>query len=411
MAQRGSSNGHRDDPIGRDGDPPDETFIDLGEESAFPGPIEVHDDPSPIPPPGGTPGGARSPGSRPPPPPPAPSAAPTDARSGAGPRPSQRDVSGTVIRQDRSVFSQPGDDRAVRDRIVILGRRASGKTVFLARLYHELFRGSHGLSMQALNGPSHLRCLSAMDDLARGQWPAATAESAVIELEVSYPGGRERLVALDYPGEVFRRAFVEELSGPDVATLLDQVDHAAAVIILIDPGSVLSAPPGDRVEEDFGSIQALRRIRATHHGAHVPVAVVLTKFDVHRSMVEAAGGLRAFIQRYYPPLVREAPGAKAFGCAAVRAIPDPMGRTAPQVRGEPEGLIEPLVWCLERMGRLRREESREALQSEQSRLLADAIRAEEEAERRERRVLTLIWSFVAFVVIVGGFIAWYVLSS
>lgn len=399
------SHGQGDGHGGRENDrttPSDETLIDLGGDSGFLAAIPDDDDPFPddaavvtTPPPAAHPPGSTR--SAPPPPP-----SPTSPQASI--------ARGMVVRQPSDLLAPPEGSPALRDRVVILGRRASGKSVFLARLYHHLFRGVDGLSMQALDGPSHLRCIKAMDELSRGQWPAATAETAAIDLEIRFPGGQERLVALDYPGEVFRRAFVEEIAGPDVMALLDHVDRAAAVIILIDPGSAVGGVPGDLVEDDFGMVQALRRIRAAPRGDEVPVAIVLTKVDAHQSMLRAAGGLKPFVEKHYPSLVRAARGARVFGCAAVRAIPDPVGRRVPQIRGEPVGLVEPLVWCLTQMGRLRRSEQADALQSDFARRSAEEERAEAAAAQRERRVLAILWTGVAIVLIVGGFIAWYLLA-
>lgn len=305
----------------------------------------------------------------------------------------------------------PVDTPAHRDRIVILGRRASGKTVYLARLYHHLFRGADGLSMEALDGPSHLRCVKAMDELVRGQWPAATGETSALDLDLRFPGGAERLVVLDYPGEVFRRAFLEDVASPDVATLLEHVDRAAAVIMLIDPATGLSGRPGDSAEDDFGMIQALKRIRSSPRGGDVPVALVLTKVDAHAAPLRAAGGLKPFVEKHYPALVRAAPGARVFGCAAARMVMDPMGRRLPQVRGEPVGVVEPLAWCLVRMGKLRRGEAAETRRRDLERAASEAQRDVEEELRRERRVLVFLWSTVAIILVVGGFIVWYVVTQ
>ncbi len=319
--------------------------------------------------------------------------APAEAAGGAG----SAEAAVPAFRH-RAPSATPIETPAHRDRVVILGRRASGKTVFLSRLYHHLFRGAGGLTAQARDGPSHLRCTAAMEALLRGQWPPATGETSAIDLEIGFPGGVERLVALDYPGEVFRRAFLDEVGGPDVDALLEHVDRAAAVLLLIDPGLARGDRAAEHAEDDFGMIQALRRIRASPGGAAVPVAIVLTKIDANAALVRAAGGLKPFVERTYPALVRAASGVRVFGCAAVRTTLDPLGRRLPQARGEPAGVVEPLAWCLASMGRLRRGELAEARRREAARVEAEARAAEAVAGRRERRILAVVWIVAAVVI-------------
>jgi len=374
-------------------DESDEVFIDLGGESGFLAAIpddEVR---------GHEPAGRtrHAPGTA--------DATPDDR---ADPRLPPIEVGAAIGRRSPS---PPVEAPARRDRIVILGRRASGKTVFLARLYDHLFRGAEGLSAEALDGPSHLRCSQAMDELARGQWPAATGETSLIQLEIRFPGGSDRLVALDYPGEVFRRAFVDEVGGPDVMALLEHVDSAAAVMLLIDPGSSGAGNATESADNDFGMIQALRRIRSTPSGRSVPVAVVLTKVDANAHLLRAAGGLKPFVERTYPALVRAAAGARVFGCAAVRTMVDPLGRRLPQVRREAVGIVEPLAWCLASMGHLRRGERDEARRRQLAAALERERAEDAEAARRERRILIAVWSIVAVLLLVGALILAVVMSD
>ena len=64
----------------------------------------------------------------------------------------------------------------VRDRVVVLGRRGAGKTVYLARLYEAGWNSTdpRGLRMMAVEGRTHSRMMTVIDSLKRGEWPAAT---------------------------------------------------------------------------------------------------------------------------------------------------------------------------------------------------------------------------------------------
>ena len=179
-----------------------------------------------------------------------------------------------------------GSSPPLRDRIVILGRRRAGKTIFLARLYEALWQGckvidgrmlaageSSGgrkvvvMSCRTTSGPAHVQFMKIAEELRKGKWPAATSGNTYSEIVVSN-GGREHVVtALDYPGEVFRKAFMLESDDPDAVELRMTVDRAAAAILLIDPS--VAAGGGDEAQEDvFGLTHAALRIRKSIGGDH-----------------------------------------------------------------------------------------------------------------------------------------------
>src|SRR5262245_50463536 len=97
-----------------------------------------------------------------------------------------------------------------RDAILILGRRRSGKTIYLATLYAMLWKSVRGLTMKALSGPAHEMLMSIVDQLKRGVWPEATLGTRQVEFELNDHGRKRLLLAFDYSGEDFRQAFVEE---------------------------------------------------------------------------------------------------------------------------------------------------------------------------------------------------------
>ncbi|MFN5496981.1 MAG: hypothetical protein ACK5C3_10470 [bacterium] len=103
-----------------------------------------------------------------------------------------------------------------RDRIVVIGRRRAGKTIYLARLYEALWQGCRlvdgrmlgadespngrrvvEMSCRATSGAAHTQFMKVIEELRAGRWPAATVGTSYAELIVTY-GGRERvLTALD----------------------------------------------------------------------------------------------------------------------------------------------------------------------------------------------------------------------
>ncbi|HMN96432.1 MAG TPA: hypothetical protein PKC43_11240 [Phycisphaerales bacterium] len=278
-----------------------------------------------------------------------------------------------------------------RDRIVVLGRRAAGKTIYLARLYDLLWQGRDGLSVRALDGKGHRACMEVVSELKEGRWPPGTLASTYLRLEISFGGARQRLVALDYPGEVFRRAFVDGVDAPDTRELIEHVDRASAVMLLIDPGVALREEFDEFIDDDFGMAQAIHRIRAAPGGARVPVAVLLTKCDQHRAALREAGGLRAFCVRRYRGLLRGVQLFRLYGTVAVHAERVPSGRTVPQYHRDPIGVVEPLRFCLAISAENRAREEAQLRVVESARAAVAAQGAALESQRRS----VLTWSIAA----------------
>ena len=239
-----------------------------------------------------------------------------------------------------------GQIDARRDRIVILGRRRAGKTVFLSRLYQKLWQGNEGVSARAGDGAMHERCMEICEGLSQGKWPAATAGSILSQLEITHDEHCIQVVILDYPGEVFRRAFVDGGRDEQSLTLLEHIDRAAGAIMLIDPDNLEGGSTAEQVDDDYGMVQAVDRIRKSPGGASVPVAVVLTKCDEHVQLIREAGTPRDFMESRIPNLFRYGGKLRVFGSSAVRIRRDAIGRGIPNTEKPARGLIEPLRYCL-----------------------------------------------------------------
>jgi hypothetical protein len=319
-----------------------------------------------------------------------------------------------------SALFQPG---GVRDRIVVLGRRGSGKTVFITRLYEALWKGCRlvngrfvperqaqagdavrTLSARAREGRLHSELRRMAMDLDAGKWPVSTQSSTLIEIDITLDGRTKLLSAMDYPGEVFRTAFA--LGAQDAASqeLRDAVDRASALILLVDPAVALK-PGIEREEDAFGLVAAVERLRSMPTGDDVPVVVVLTKCDAHVPLLRAEGGPRALAERLYPQLFRQLGGTRtvAFASSATSVVRSPRGVVIPRKRRAPRDVVEPLVFCLDWLERVEEQESLERLQLEASLRRADQLReeqAEDEREERETRVgLVIFWIGVSGLLI------------
>lgn len=306
----------------------------------------------------------------------------------------------------------PGSSPPLRDRIVILGRRRAGKTIFLARLYEALWQGckvidgrmlasgeSSGgrkvvvMSCRTTSGPAHVQFMKIAEELRKGKWPAATSGNTYSEIVVSN-GGREHVVtALDYPGEVFRKAFMLESDDPDAVELRMTVDRAAAAILLIDPS--VAAGGGDEAQEDvFGLTHAALRIRKSVGGELVPIAIVFTKCDVNAAFLKEAGGVRKFASKHFGQLFREIERTSVFACAAVRVEQNSLGKQVPRAEKPPENIVEPLRYCLDFIERGTDVRRTQVARDQRT----EAMRTAQVAETAERKKSAVVWVVFAVAV-------------
>ena len=307
----------------------------------------------------------------PPPPPPPPLIQSTPSESPADFVPSPSPASESIA------------EPFIRDRIVVLGRTQAGKTVYIARLYHELWsKPQSWLSMRALSGPAHTSLMTMCSELANGRWPGATIGQRYVDCELKFNTTVHRMTILDYPGEVFTKAFVlGESDTDDTTSLLEHVDHAKGVILLIDPkNAVDSRDPTKRADDDFGMAAVVDRIRKFPGGENVPIAIVMTKCDLHESMIIQLGGLKVFTEEYLHWIIRTAVSSyKVFPCAAVRLSRSSRSESrAPDLVKPPVNVIEPLKWILEKL-ELRAEKTQLAAQREKK----DEVLVQAIAQARE----------------------------
>ena len=352
----------------------------------------------------------------PPPPPPPPPAPPSRVEDGdfdlgldfpSAPTRGSSQPSASVSVAAQNPMALP------RDRIVILGRRRAGKTIFLARLYEALWQGcklvdgkmvngeantaapvATRISCRATTGVAHSQLMRIAEELRKGRWPAATAGNTYSEIEVDHSGRKHLITVLDYPGEVFRKAFMSDSEDPDALELRMAVDRAAAAILLIDP-SVVAAGGEESHEDVFGLTQATLRIRQTAGGTIVPVAIVFTKCDLNAALLREAGGTRAFARKHFAQLFRELDRTSVFSCAAVRVVQGALGKPVPTSDRSPENVVEPLRYCIESL-----ERGIDITRAETARTdRAQAMRAAEDADTKERKKSAMAW--IVFAVAVG----------
>ncbi|HYO10557.1 MAG TPA: hypothetical protein VER17_16430 [Tepidisphaeraceae bacterium] len=327
------------------------------------------------------------PGSDAPPPP-----APTPAAHLSAPAPA---VAAAPAAQQKVDDAPPE-----RDRIVVIGRRQSGKTIFLASVYAKLWRSLNGVTAKALSGDVHRQLMLVHNTLKQGEWPAATLGTSRMEMEIEH-GGRTRLmVTLDFAGELFRKAFVEEQADfPGVRELQEHIDRAAAVIMLIDPSVVAGLDHDAAMDDDFGIVQAVHRIRNWPGGEAVPIVLVLTKMDQHQQLLDRFGTAKEFVRTHFPALVRTLKQIPIFQVSAVQVEPDAQGRPRPRGDSLPINIDAPLQYCLRALHQA--EERTEQDRMDRQRQLLE-MRLEREEQERERRQNFLLIFTISTIIVLGA---------
>ena len=288
-------------------------------------------------------------------------------------------------------------ESATRDRIVILGRRKAGKTVYLARLYEQLWNSHPSrLTIRSLEGTGHVALMEVNERLKNGQWPEATLGSTHSDFEISTPDGRfYTMSGLDYPGEVFKQAFIDGIDTDQTIDLLDHVDRAAGVILLIDPSTLVSGTAAEIADVTFGMTVAVERIRSSLDGFKVPICIVYTKSDMHAPLFREAGGVRKFSKKHLPQLMRQAGEFKFFPAVAVW---DRHG-TGPDYERAPVYLVEPLLACIKGFKNFEEADHQKQL-IEHQRQEADRFAQESRAEEsRNVLILVVIWGAVLFALV------------
>lgn len=249
---------------------------------------------------------------------------------------------------------------APQDKIAILGRPQSGKTVYLAALYRELWENFRRnpeaeLRGKAAMGPDHKALLSLYEEMCRGEWPAATLSQRDIDLTIFYKERELTLTTMDYPGEVYRQVFFEHaVSQPEQQALFEQVDSAMGVILLVDPLHLVENPKS-MVDIEYSCLAVIDHLKTKKVSNNV--LLLLTKLDQNKSLLEHAGGVKKFLQKHLPSIINELPNVGVISMKSVntQSNRDESSQTSPKTipdidrdSRQPQ-LLVPLLKVLERV--------------------------------------------------------------
>ncbi len=215
------------------------------------------------------------------------------------------------------------------DQIAILGRPSSGKSVYLAVLYQQLWTSRDDLTGRALDGRNHAAILRDFQSLRQGQWLARTAAVRKCDLLVEFRGIPVTLSTMDYPGEVFQQVFFENrLDTPEQQALFSQIESCMGAMMLVDPQHAVGGEV-ESLDLEFSFVQVAEHLIERGFGNHM--LLVLTKKDRNQELVESCGGPRGFVERYLPRLLRKQPNLMVVHMYSVPTKRGADGRAYPHI--------------------------------------------------------------------------------
>jgi hypothetical protein len=223
--------------------------------------------------------------------------------------------------------------------------------------------------------------------------------------EVEHNGRKRLMISMDYSGEIFRRAFVEDGGGSsEAAELMKHLDNAGGVILLLD-ASTAYRHSGDmlsHIDSDFGMVQAVKRVRDWAGGERVPVAVVLTKADKNLPMIQGDGGPAEFVKKQWPALVRTLKRFPTFLVSAVQTQDGADGKPLPRADTKPVNVEKPLEFVLQEMEKvdqeLQRQHAAEAAREAQRRQQEDLARQQRRRMIRNRIIAAAVVVVILIIV-------------
>jgi len=269
-----------------------------------------------------------------------------------------------------------------RDRIVVIGRRSSGKTVYISLLYDKLWKSGSSVKVKAVKGMNHAQFIKTAEGIRHRQWPPATQGISQSFMEINYRDQNRLMVVLDYPGELFTDAFVKDVESKEVDTLLEHIDRASAVILLVDPAHVVEGDIDSQIDHNYGFLQAINRIQNWPGGKDIPVVLILTKIDTNYPILKQHGGTRSFVEKYFSSLIKATRHLKVCKISAISVVDS-------KIKDCLSALEIPLKYCLDRLSEIESKTD----EINRNKRIKNLCKQMEKKERLQNIVTSTIWLF------------------
>ncbi len=225
-------------------------------------------------------------------------------------------------------------------RVGLFGRRGVGKTTLLTMLYREAVAGRlPGLRLAAADARTASYLADKVVQLEAGQLLPATLAETELRFHLYHQGRRVELLLKDYQGEHVAVGRHEPVR--------DFLRDCDAVWLCLD--EVPSATPAERLRAQQEVEQLVEDYLASRPAGepHRPMALLLTKVDLHGGAADPAGLAALVGERFgmaLHALATHCPGHALFAVSSLGGAPAREGET---FSPRPTGLAGPLVWLVD----------------------------------------------------------------
>jgi len=172
-------------------------------------------------------------------------------------------------------------------KVVMLGSSGSGKTVFLASMFHELFtQGERGFFLKVKGKESERRLIKIYEQVAtKTDWPIGTKLDEISEwIFTCYVQAKDRsifptcqFIYLDYAGGRLTDILESDEVDSEFETKLEQAD---SLLGLLDGQKILAAMKGDGFAWNALHLIDLKNMLMKMQTSRAPIHFVISKWDL-----------------------------------------------------------------------------------------------------------------------------------
>lgn len=251
-------------------------------------------------------------------------------------------------------------------KVAIVGVEGSGKTVLLAGLAELYLRpDAKGYFLAPKNFRTASYVSTIIGRMRAGKWPSATAEDAMHGLDWTLKRKSDvgappteicELSCLDFAGEIYRRAFVDQAAAAryedpeQIEKLWEYVARADVLIVLVNLRDVIYKGAVDRrVTEALWVTNGLLDEALKPRAGRVPprAAIVLSQADRYAAEISKCGGPRGALAKYLPTLSASYDWLDVFAaCTVDKTMLDKDGYEIPAPDFATNGLKPIMDWIL-----------------------------------------------------------------
>jgi len=168
-------------------------------------------------------------------------------------------------------------------KILTVGHSRSGKTSFMAGLYHQYGDVSEGFGLWMADSSKRDKLIRMGKNVSKGHYPAGTDIASVYNFWLQYDN--ELLIPFDWYD--YRGGALSETSttSRDARRLVSQINSADALIVFLDGEKIVNITDEDLEDEYDVLLWAIQRSISNRvsEGNYFPVSFIITKGDLYQT--------------------------------------------------------------------------------------------------------------------------------